>query len=403
MRCLTMISRLGTPLRFCRFFAEQRLYAADMSNSQHRFGAASLPKDPTRRLAGRMRRVDGQKARLLQDLRKAARLRWLAGQGIEVASASPLTNATTELVATIVTTAGTMTLGFPADQWPGLASAATLSDDEERRAIALLLIGQQALAIREFIVDVDLRYSTSLTPTERGIGLRLDGKSFYLLSVSQDMLEATDVALKRLPPAPSPVAHALSLPCRMVVGSRTMSAGALRKLFVGDTILLAPMAGTSVLECVAICVWGAFDLANIQARVLVRHHIMTLLETPSLKQPVGLEHRLDAPIQDPPAGIPGALANLRASESAAPIDLDVLEFNVQFELPGPLLALAAIANLASGDVLELAMPVDHARVRIMVAQQCIGLGELVVLGDRLGVQVMRIQIGHLDNSQVLAA
>lgn len=376
-----------------------------MSNTQPRSAAASDKKVAAGHLAPRLRAIDGGHARLLKSMRRIARLRLPDGAGtsieVETTTCSPV--ASTAVVAHIRTVAGTVTVAFSPDHWPGLASAATMSDPERRGAIALLLISEQARTPSGFLLSVELAQATQSTLTARAVALRHEGRPFQLLGTSQEMLDAVDAAAQRAGRHLPTSASALRIPCRARIASRHFSAQTLRALLEGDVVVLSPTNGLAAPDCAATCVWGDSDFETLQARVLVRRNTMTLLETPTLTPSTGADHPARSTTQEGPLADAATATDANSPKATAVVNLERLELVLHFELQGPLLRLAEIADLAVDDVLELPMPVDQAHVRIMVARQWVGLGELVVVGERLGVRVVQMNPAGIDRSEALPA
>lgn len=75
---------------------------------------------------------------------------------------------------------------------------------------------------------------------------------------------------------------------------------------------------------------------------------------------------------------------------AAPLsDLEQLPVQVTFEVGRQTVDLHRLATLQPGTLLDLACPLN-SEVRILVNQQCLGIGELINIEDRLGVRVVRL-------------
>ncbi|MCS4510428.1 FliM/FliN family flagellar motor switch protein [Xylophilus ampelinus] len=67
-----------------------------------------------------------------------------------------------------------------------------------------------------------------------------------------------------------------------------------------------------------------------------------------------------------------------------------IELPVQFELQTTSLPLEEIAALGPGHVIALDVPVEQAVVQLMCQGRCVGSGQLVVVGDHLGVRIDRM-------------
>jgi len=78
---------------------------------------------------------------------------------------------------------------------------------------------------------------------------------------------------------------------------------------------------------------------------------------------------------------------------AAPAQLtpfDDIPVSLRFELAQWHASLAEIANLAAGAVLEIGQRIDEHAVSVWVEQRCIGKGQLVAIGERLGVRLVSV-------------
>lgn len=72
--------------------------------------------------------------------------------------------------------------------------------------------------------------------------------------------------------------------------------------------------------------------------------------------------------------------------------LERLPVQVSFEVGRQTLDLQTLATLQSGSLIDLAAPLT-GEVRILANQQCVAIGELVAIEERLGVRVLRLLPG----------
>ena len=70
--------------------------------------------------------------------------------------------------------------------------------------------------------------------------------------------------------------------------------------------------------------------------------------------------------------------------------------NLRFEVAQLSATLAEVSQFAPGSVIDLGQRVDEQAVSIWVGQQCIGKGQLVALGERLGVRLLSVQTREYD-------
>jgi type III secretion protein Q len=67
-----------------------------------------------------------------------------------------------------------------------------------------------------------------------------------------------------------------------------------------------------------------------------------------------------------------------------------IPINLRFELAQWQASLADISQLAPGSVVDLGRPIDSQTISVWVEQRCIGNGQLVAVGDRLGVRLLEV-------------
>jgi type III secretion protein Q len=74
--------------------------------------------------------------------------------------------------------------------------------------------------------------------------------------------------------------------------------------------------------------------------------------------------------------------------------LQDLQLPVAFELDTARISLAELAGMQPGYVVELDVPLSDASVRLVCHGQVVGQGQLVMVGDRLGVRIERMGGAH---------
>jgi type III secretion protein Q len=72
---------------------------------------------------------------------------------------------------------------------------------------------------------------------------------------------------------------------------------------------------------------------------------------------------------------------------------DDIPVNLRFELAQWNASLAQIGKLAAGAVIDFGQRVDEQSVSVWVEQRCIGKGQLVAIGERLGVRLVSVFSG----------
>lgn len=81
--------------------------------------------------------------------------------------------------------------------------------------------------------------------------------------------------------------------------------------------------------------------------------------------------------------------NVETDMAAAPT-LDELQLPIVFELDTARISLGALANMRPGYAVELDVPLREAPVRLVCHGQTLGQGQLVAIGDQLGVRITRL-------------
>jgi len=150
------------------------------------------------------------------------------------------------------------------------------------------------------------------------------------------------------------------------LATRSWTAALLESLEVGDVLLCQEDAGVDKLKAELFC--GALAGTHKKGFVKVTQRKITLMS-----QMLEQDGR-----------------NNFEGESLAPslsTSVAELEVPVHFELDSTALTLAQLASLQPGYVIELAIPVQHAEIRLVACGQIIGRGKLVVIGDCLGIQL----------------
>lgn len=71
-------------------------------------------------------------------------------------------------------------------------------------------------------------------------------------------------------------------------------------------------------------------------------------------------------------------------------DVEAIELPVAFEIDTARLSLAELAGIRPGYVIELDTPVAEAVVRLLCQGQVIGTGQLIAVGEQLGVRISRM-------------
>ncbi|WP_206956692.1 type III secretion system cytoplasmic ring protein SctQ [Trinickia acidisoli] len=176
-------------------------------------------------------------------------------------------------------------------------------------------------------------------------------------------------------------ASVINVPGRLVVGAKTYRIATLRTLRMGDVLLRAldpALAGTCAEPPQAAdlrALWGMHGSVQLAATARLEGCTLTLKETPTMSYET----------EDHDAG---------TASGDEPIDIGELNLPVKFELDTVQMPVVQLSALRPGYVVELPVPIADARIRLTSYGQTIGTGELVTVGDQLGVRVLQMTHGN---------
>ncbi|MFM0170852.1 type III secretion system cytoplasmic ring protein SctQ [Paraburkholderia sediminicola] len=179
----------------------------------------------------------------------------------------------------------------------------------------------------------------------------------------------------------------LELPGRLVLGARRLPVATLHALAPGDVLLrslpasLAPLVdGTGVQRAAvaATAAWGTPGLVRAQMPVTLDGLKLLIMKEATMTDELN-PVRLDD--------------TLVADQQENPIEIGELDLPVQFEVDTVSLPLSQLYALRPGYVLELPTPVIDAQLKLVTHGQTIGYGELVTVGEHLGIRILRMAHG----------
>ncbi len=176
------------------------------------------------------------------------------------------------------------------------------------------------------------------------------------------------------------------VPGRIVLGARHLSIETLRALAPGDVLLrslastLSPLVTGAAEHAAAsaVAAWGTPGLARLHAPVTIDKHTLLIVKEPTMTD------------KSFPAD-PGD--SLASNQQESPIDIGELDLPVQFEVDTVALPLSQLYALRPGYVLELSTPVAEAQLKLVTHGQTIGYGELVTVGEHLGIRILKMAHG----------
>ncbi|PQV53156.1 type III secretion protein Q [Paraburkholderia sp. BL21I4N1] len=184
----------------------------------------------------------------------------------------------------------------------------------------------------------------------------------------------------------------VDVPGSLILGIKRLPVDTLHALEPGDVLLRAtfpsldaalpgtshdPSAPRARLRAVA--AWGTPGLTRVCAAVEIDGQTLVIVKEPNMSE------ELDPASAD---------AGLAIDDPADPIRIGELELPVQFEIDTVALPLAQLSALGPGYVLELPVPAADAQLRLVAHGQTIGYGELVTVGEHLGIRIIRMAHRH---------
>lgn len=186
---------------------------------------------------------------------------------------------------------------------------------------------------------------------------------------------------------PTPRKPAMSIPGALIIGARPLAVDTLNVLEAGDVLLrgLFPhfnatllSTGTRATESLrAVAAWGARGHVRLHAAVQVDVRSFVISKELSMSEEVDQ-----------------ASAGLGVVTTDEPTRIGELELPVQFEIDTVSLPIDQLSALEPGYVIELPVAVTDARLRLVVHGQTVGYGELVAVGEHLGVRIIRMAHRH---------
>lgn len=176
-------------------------------------------------------------------------------------------------------------------------------------------------------------------------------------------------------------ASAISVPGRLVIGAKTYRIDKLRTLRSGDILLRAiePALAHALdepFQAIELrALWGMPGSMQLTATVSLEGRALIIQGTPTMSYETE-EH------------------DTTPANNEEPIDIGELNLPVKFELDTVSMPVVQLSALRPGYVVELPVPIADARVRLTSYGQTIGSGELVTVGDQLGVRVLNLMHGN---------
>jgi type III secretion protein Q len=156
---------------------------------------------------------------------------------------------------------------------------------------------------------------------------------------------------------------------RLLLLRRCLSVATLQTLRRGDVVLLGP--DTAYSSSTHVLQFGAGKTMQARTDVDFSQQKVTVTAEPRLAD------------ED-------AIAASSVESQALPESMAELMLPIAFEIETAALSLRELASMRPGYVIELAVPLMEATVRLVCHGQAIGTGQLVAIGGQLGVRIHRI-------------
>lgn len=262
-----------------------------------------------------------------------------------------------------------------------------------RALLAPLSAPLARLGLQDFDV-LDLVRADGVPPAPRAVPLVLHftlgqgagaRRHVARLWVSDGLLDALHATLPREQRVPLALSDTLAAPGRLLLGARVFALETFEALETGDVLLRAvrgaPQPGApgelAIGPIEAFAAWGTAGLQRAVARVELDTNLLTLLEPFKMTDHTTLPD-LDALDEHAPGAEPGN------------DELGTLDIPVSFEVDTLALPLDTLGALSPGYVIELPRRIDQVPLRLVAWGRTIGTGELVAVGEQLGVRILSI-------------
>jgi len=214
------------------------------------------------------------------------------------------------------------------------------------------------------VLDVQPDKSLQLTPDCIGFELAMDPDGVSV----QGFLRPAHGEMPHLPRGHTRSAVEIPVRWAAVVGRTSLSIREFRALEEQDTLILENATYTA-------------DALGCRLIVGANHHDVGRASVQS-----GHLHIVE-PLSKGIAVMTSATASDPLSRESG---FDEIQLNLRFELAQWHAPLSEIATLAPGSVVELRDRIDEQAVTVWADERCIGKGQLVAVGDRLGIRLLTV-------------
>ena len=265
---------------------------------------------------------------------------------------------------------GRLHVAIDTDSSPALSMALAVSNPRIACGVAGALLQPVAEALAPLLPDLRVvAVHAAQPPRQAALTIVTPIELVALLHCDAGLHDHLAQSLPRAPVLPLPVFAGLGLRGRICVMRRRWTSAMLRSLRVGDVVLVgaaraAPAVGDGH--------WRAsirFGRGRVWRAAVHLHPLeqtVHIADSPQLGPEGPDDHEADAAV------------------------LDDLQLPVSFELDTARISLAELARMQPGYAIELEVPLMEAMVRLVCHGQTVGAGQLMAIGDQLGVRITRM-------------
>jgi type III secretion protein Q len=259
---------------------------------------------------------------------------------------------------------GRMHLAVDAADWPALDMALALADERQACAVASVLLAPLAQALGGAMSAarvVRRRRRVDTRRAEPGPQIVTPAGRVNLLAMSQSLRDHLQLGVTAMPADPLQVLGALKLRARLQLLHRLLPREVLAGLEPGDIVLFDPQASAAP---VFKLIFGKGNTMQAQATYDQQYDQSVLSSEPT-------------PVAE-------------GAEMQAPADFNDLQLPVSFEVDTARISLGELSSMRPGYVIELDRPLKASVVRLVCQGQSVGHGQLVAVGEQLGIRIARI-------------
>ncbi len=208
--------------------------------------------------------------------------------------------------------------------------------------------------------------------------------SITLKSIDESLLDYCEQLLDLQPLPLFESVLNLGIPGQALIGAQNITLGALCRLRCGDVLIggiqpeyktiLSPSPSLSHL----VLSWGLPGARALRGFAALEGQNLVMKEGLIVHQ----THQTDEQsVEDN--------EDITQMDSELP-DLAELDMPVHFEIDTVVMPLARLCALGAGHIMELPISLAHAPVRLITHGKTIGSGELVAIGDHLGIRIQKM-------------